>query len=68
MESLHPGVKWLFRVQSYVGFVIFFIFFAVSFIMNSIEKGAGFSSLLLISLLILLGYILLTEIFVRLGI
>jgi putative membrane protein len=65
MEKLHPGAKWLFRIQSYVGFLILFIFFAVSFIINSVEKGAGFSSLLLISLLILLGYILLTEIFVR---
>jgi len=66
MESLHKGAKWLFRIQSYVGFIILFLFFAFTFfnIIKSMEGTIQLNSIFL-PLVILLCYIILTEIFVN---
>lgn len=64
MESLHRGAKWMFRVQSYVGFLFLLIFASFGLARSSVEKGISFN-LFLIPIIILVVYIFLVEIFVN---
>jgi membrane protein YdbS with pleckstrin-like domain len=64
MEQLHPGAKWLFRIQSYASFLILFIFFVFTLFVD-MAKGGISSNLILIIVIILVFCIMLAEIFVR---
>lgn len=64
MEQLHPGAKWLFRIQSYASFLVLFIFAVSMFFVNTVEKGL-ISNFVLIIVIIFIVCVLLAEIFVR---
>lgn len=66
MEKLHPGAKWKFRVESYLG-MIFIVPLLVSLFISSDWNLGALDGILLFSLVFIIIYILITEIFVRWG-
>ena len=74
MDALHPGTKWLFRVRSYWGIILFVILFIpmiiVPFFADSIYEGkasAILNSITIYFLLAIIVLILLIEIFIQLA-
>lgn len=66
MERLHKGAKWKFRVESYFGLILFYLFFFIPFFIG-VKQGGLSSSILWLSLGILLCFILIAEVFVHLS-
>ena len=62
MESLHPGAKWKFRIEIYLGLIIFLAFFFVPFIASTKALQAIW---IFLSLAIFFFIILIGEIFIR---
>ena len=60
MDALHPGTKWLFRVRSYWGIILFVILFIpmiiVPFFADSIYEGKASAILNSITIFIQLAY------------
>ncbi len=67
MEKLHPGAKWIFRINAYGSFLVFAIFLIIS----SLRIQSLFNDIVLILIVIPLGIILVVliggEIYARLA-
>jgi membrane protein YdbS with pleckstrin-like domain len=63
MDKLHPGAKWMFRIQTYFGLIILLIF--IAFPIHVKFALSGYSSFIIYLVPILLIYIVIAEIFIH---
>lgn len=65
MDKLHPGAKWLFRIQTYFGLIVLLLF--IAFPIGAKFTLSGYSSFIIYLVPALLIYIVIAEIFIHLA-